>query len=426
VIQLQTLNYLIKTQDASLITLNGLDKSFFSSYPNEFNFIKSHLDTYGKVPDVYTVASKFPNFDIIEVNESPKYLLTELYNDKNTRNLASVFGDVKQLLMAGKVDEAMQRYLKASETMSTEAVHLEAVNILKDTKRYDSYLERSEDFKKFYVSTGFKELDDVIGGWDRREELATIIARPNVGKSWILLKVALAAAKQGLRVGLYSGEMSEDKVGYRLDTLAGGISNYKLIHGDRSVQNEYKKFIENELCKITGELLVITPAMIGGAAGVTALRAFIEKEKLDMLCIDQHSLLEDDRGARDPVQRASNISRDLKNLQVMKKIPFISVSQGNRGINETGTMGLENIAQSDRIGQDSTVVVGLDQKDGILTMKLLKSRDSENGKQLKYRLGFDTGSYEFIPNEDDATGGAQCEEVRQRYECDYDTGSEEF
>ena len=33
-----------------------------------------------------------------------------------------------------------------------------------------------------------------------------------------------------------------------------------------------------------------------------------------MLCIDQHSLLEDDRNARNPVEKASNISKDLKNL----------------------------------------------------------------------------------------------------------------
>ena len=54
--------------------------------------------------------------------------------------------------------------------------------------------------------------------------------------------------------------------------------------------------------------------MINGPAGVSALRAFIEKEKLDILFVDQHSLLEDDRKAKNPVDKAANISRDLKNL----------------------------------------------------------------------------------------------------------------
>ena len=41
--------------------------------------------------------------------------------------------------------------------------------------------------------------------------------------------------------------------------------------------------------------------------------------------MDQHSLLEDDKKGRTPVDRAANISKDLKNLQVMKKIPIIAV-----------------------------------------------------------------------------------------------------
>ena len=340
------------------------------------------------------------------------------------RKLASTFNRVKTLLNERKVDEAMALYLKASEDMS-ESMHMECIDILRDTTRYDAYIERSQDFAKYYVRTGFRELDDVIGGWDRQEELATIIARPNVGKSWILLKVAMAAAEQGLTVGLYSGEMSERKVGYRIDTLYGHLPNTALIHGNREIQNEYKNFLE-DLANVPGKIKVITPSMIGGTAGVTALRAFIDKEKLDILCIDQHSLLEDDRNARDPVTKAANISMDLKKLQVMKKIPIIAVSQANRAIGEDGKLGLENIAQSDRIGQDSTVVVGLDKKDNILSLHLLKSRDSVNNKTLKYMIDLNRGLIEFIPYENDMRNGEGSEELRERYEDTYEPGDDQF
>jgi len=424
-IQLQMLNYLLKTGDSSIIVLNNLDKTFFSDYQEHFDFINNHLNTYGKIPDQITFLSRFSDFDIVEVNESSKYLLDELYNDKNMRSLAKTFNQIKDLLNDKKVDEAMSLYMKASEEM-TQGIHLDSVDILRDTSRYDAYIERSEDFAKYYVKTGFKELDEIIGGWDRQEELATIIARPNVGKSWILLIVAIAAAKQGLTVGLYSGEMSERKVGYRVDTLVSHLSNTKLIHGNRDIQNEYKRFLDSLSEEIPGKIKVVTPTMLGGAAGVNALKAFIDKEKLDILCIDQHSLLEDDRHAKDPVTKASNISRDLKNLQVLKKIPIIAVSQGNRSINETGQLGLQNIAQSDRIGQDSTVVLGLDQKDGVLSVHLLKSRDSANGKILKYNVNFDKGTLVYIPSEDDAAGGKYCEDLNNRYEESHDIGEDEF
>ena len=320
---------------------------------------------------------------------------------------------MRELLNSNKVDEAMKVYLTASQD-AVKATHLDSIDIIHDTSRYDKYIDKCQDFDKFYIKTGFKELDALIGGWDRYEELATIAARPGVGKSWVALKVAIAAAEQGLNVGLYSGEMSELKVGYRADTLISHLSNGKIIHGNSEIQNEYKHFLDIISTKIPGHIRVLTPAMISGPAGVTALRAFIEKENLDMLVVDQHSLLEDDRRAKNPVEKAANISRDLKNLQVMKKIPIIAVSQQNRSSTEGG-VDTSHIAQSDRISQDSTIIIFLEKKDNIMTLNLTKSRDAINGKSLKYVVDLDKGLFEFMPSEEDALGGDGCDELANEY-----------
>ena len=396
-IQLQFLNYVLQKDDKNIITTNGLTEDYFSDYKEEFKFIKNHLDTYNKLPDLATFLSKFNHFEIVECNEDPRYLLQELYNDKNTRYMALTFNKIKELLEKGKVDDAMTLYKNSYDGISN-GVSLESVDITKDTSRYNDYVERLNDFNKYYISTGFKELDKIIGGWDREEELATIVARTNYGKSWILLKCAASAVEQGLRCGLYSGEMSERKVGYRFDTLVGHISNGGLIHGNDSIQNEYKRYIDNLPNRFSGSLKVLTPRMINGPAGVSALRAFIEKEKLDILFIDQHSLLEDDRHARTPVEKASNISRDLKNLQVMTHIPIISVSQQNRSSTENG-VDTTQIAQSDRIGQDSTIILFLEKNDQELKIHLVKSRDSENGKTLTYFVDFNNGYFTYIPDD---------------------------
>lgn len=425
-IQLQFLNKVLQSHDASLLVTNNLTQEYFSDYQEEFNFIQQHLRKYGTVPDEVTFLTKFPEFDIIKVEESDSYLIDALFEDRNKRMLARVFNKVRELLNIGKVEEAMNTYMAASSDV-VKATHLEAVDILSDTSRYDAYIERTEDYNKYYVKTGIKELDDIIGGWDRKEELALIAARTNVGKSWMLLKVAIAAAEQGLKVGLYSGEMSENKVGYRIDTLISHISNGKLIHGDASIQNDYKRYLENLSTKVSGSIKVLTPKMIGTTPGVTALRAFIEKEKLDMLCIDQHSLLEDDRGARDPVQKAANISKDLKTLQVLKQIPIISVSQLNRtAVNSEIGLDASHIAQSDRIAQDSTVILGLEKKDNVMTISLIKSRDSLVGAKLKYAIDLDKGLFMLIPNEEDATKGKSCEDLKKQFEAVESTGDDVF
>ena len=299
------------------------------------------------------------------------------------------------------MDKAVDLYQGASEEINT-SVALNTVDILKDTSRFDAYEERTTNFDKYYIRTGFPELDAILGGWDREEELAVIIARTNQGKSWINLKMALTAAEQGLNVGIYSGEMSERKVGYRIDTLLQHLPNSALIHGSISVRDDYKTYMDNLPTRLKGSIRVLTPKMINGSAGVNALRAFIEKDKLDILFIDQHSLLEDDRKAKNPVERASNISRDLKNLQVLKRIPIIAVSQQNRTKNEDAPDDIDTtqIAQSDRIGQDATVVIGItrDKKDNsLLTLHVVKSRDSVVGNKLTYKVDLNVGEFIYIP-----------------------------
>ena len=401
IIQLQFLNYLLDSKDTSIITLNNLDKRYFYDYPNEWLFIYNHLKEYNTIPDKETFLSKFPDFELVKVNEPASFLIEELFNDYKKSIIVKSFNSIADNINEGNLEKALDILKDSYENVAT-GIALQSVDILKDTSRYEDYVERTKDFNKYYIKTGFKELDDLIGGWDREEELATIIARSNTGKSWIIIKTAVAAVEQGLKVGLYSGEMSEKKVGYRFDTLFQHIANGSLVHGNKDVLEEYTKYIEELPNTFSGSLKVLTPKMINGPAGVNALRAFIEKENLDILLVDQHSLLEDDRKAKNPVEKAANISRDLKNLQVLKRIPIISVSQMNRTKNEDDSdlIDLVQIAQSDRIGQDSTIVLGIsrDKKDkDLMKLQIVKSRDTENGKVLSYIVNWNLGKFTFIP-----------------------------
>ena len=67
-IQLQFLNYLLSSGDSSLIFVNNLNKEFFSDYTEEYEYIVKHIKEYGNIPDTITFLTKFPKFDIIEVN----------------------------------------------------------------------------------------------------------------------------------------------------------------------------------------------------------------------------------------------------------------------------------------------------------------------------------------------------------------------
>ena len=172
-IQLQVLNKLLSSKDSSILLMNNITEEFFSDYVEEYRFICNHLNTYGSIPDTLTFLDSFPNFDIVEVQESFDYLIDRLYDDRNTRKLADIFNKVRELLMNGDIDSAMQLYTSSADVI-VKAKHIEAVDLLRDTERYDAYVERCDNFDKYYVKTGFKELDEIIGGWERQEEFTLV------------------------------------------------------------------------------------------------------------------------------------------------------------------------------------------------------------------------------------------------------------
>lgn len=413
--QLLILNKILETKDYSIISSNRLDASYFSDYNTEFNFIKSHYEKYGIVPDKIVFLDSFPEFDIVKVNEPNSFLLEQLFEESTGNYLAEQFNTVKRFLESGDVNKAKNIFNNVGEKLAKmrTASAISCTDLTTDFSRYDRYVERCANRDNYYISTGFPELDEAIGGIDRENEDMVIIARTGIGKSWTAIKMAVAASSQGLRVGFYSGEMSKDKVGYRFDTLFGHINNKSITRGDDKYQSEYKRYIGELKAHNCGPLFVLTPQDIGGAAKVSDLAGFIQEKQLDILFIDQYSLLEDVSGARAENEKIANISKAIKNLQVMAKIPIVSVSQQNRTKSETGEIDTTMVFGSDRIGQDSTVLIAIDKKeitvpdrkypDTVFTLNILKARDGASVSKLQYKVDLNNGYFNFIDENNNMT-----------------------
>lgn len=427
-VQLLILNKILHKKDFSIVILNNLDESYFPQYKAEFLFIKNHYDTYKVVPDLVTFLSYFNDFEVTEVNEPDTFLVEELLKDYNIHVLINGINTWKKNdLDSGSPEDPYDYFNNVLSKLKRGGV-MSCVDLFKNAQeRYLDYESRINSFNDHYVTTGFKELDEIIGGWDREEEYALVVARTNNGKSLITLKMAIAAAQAGLTVGIYSGEMSAKKVGYRADSLISHISSGYLNHGNSIVKNEYKKFIESAPNLMSGTIKVITPADVVGEVTVNVLETFIEREHLDMLVIDQVSLLSDARKGKTPVECMSNISKDIKLLQTRKRIPIIAVSQLNRSKNDDAsddTITTSMIAQSDRLDQDATCVIGIsrDKKDAnLLKLQVVKSRDGQVGNKLSYSCDFGRGIFTYIPEEKDNKSSSQdnLKEADDDYEARY-------
>ena len=101
----------------------------------------------------------------------------------------------------------------------------------------------------------------------------------------------------------------------------------------------------------------------------------------------------------------------------MERIPIIAVSQQNRN-DTSGGVDVSHIAQSDRISQDSTIVIFLEHKDDILTLNLAKARDAVNDRKIKYAADLDKGIFRYVPEENNALEGEGSAELAKEFEED--------
>lgn len=423
--QFQILNKVLQTKDLSVITLNNLDKSYFFDYTAEFTFILNHYRTYNVVPDRLTFKQTFPEFDITDVNEPDNFLLSKLSEEYNISVMATAYNTMANLMEKGDVDNAMKLAIDMQEKLKPVAA-LTATSLLKNTERYNNYLDMAANRSRYFISTGFKELDNILGGIDILNENMVISARTGVGKTWALITMATAALNAGKRVGFYSGEMSVDKVGYRFDTINGKMDNRRISRGDLSYKDTYQKYLGDlaELAskKPNADFLVITPNDIPGKPTVDALKAFIERYNIEILFIDQYSLLESTSPAKAEHEKVAFISKQIKQLQVQKQIPIISVAQMNRSgekDKETGKAKYQDTTQiglTDRIGQDATVVLMLSKEaatdedddddetptyDNVynFTFRIVKARDGGDNREVTYAWDLNTGEYNYIPSD---------------------------
>lgn len=404
-VQLQLINKILTTKDLSIIEKNGLDESYFTPYENEIKYIIEHERKYHTIPDAETFVAEFPDFSMFTVTESDSYLVSAIKEEKTYNDVVPVLQTAAELLKADANDAV--NYL-LSNLKQPKASSNTAVDIVHEAQsRLDKYLaKKNGEYKDFFITTGFPELDDAIHGFQRGEEFIVLFARTNQGKSWILTKMLAHAWQTGYNIGFISPEMSEDSVGYRFDTLCKHFDNQALNFGGEL--EDYEKYIE-ELKEKKNKFIVATPSEFDNNITVSKIKAFINANNLDFVGIDGMSYLRDERARKFDKREAelTHISEDLINLSRELNVPIIGVVQSNRdGVKlNNGELELENIRDADGIAYSATKVISIRQHfdDSSIQLAVKKNRNGRVGGKLIYHWVPEFGTFEYIPSEENKT-----------------------
>lgn len=210
-----------------------------------------------------------------------------------------------------------------------------------------------------------------------------------VHNTWCALAIATNCyLEAGLRVAIYSKEMTVPQMRRRVASLIAGLDDGELRTATLSPEDEGHYFDTlDELAAMEDAQqtsLVKKPSMmflsdkgVKGGSTPESLRARIERFEPDLLVVDGFYLMRDARsGKKDrDWKTVSNISADLKEMALEMNIGILGTTQANRSSDKDSKNvspdDLSGLAFADAIGQDADVVI-----------QIIKGKDPSTGKPV--------------------------------------------
>jgi len=270
--------------------------------------------------------------------------------------------------MAYKEDVGIDEVIDTSEKQvfdvaqsgtRTNFVHIK--DLLKDA--YERAERADKDEAYLGISTGFKDLDDLLGGF-QKSDLIILAARPSVGKTALALDMMRhAALVEGKTVAFFSLEMSKTQIMDRLLGMQSGIPFWEIRTGRLSD----KKFVK--LANTMGELAEGN-IYIDDQAGqhINALRTKARRlaleRGLDIIFVDYLQLMHGNSKESRTLE-VGEISQGLKNIAKELDIPVVGLSQLSRAIEQRQSRRpqLSDLRESGSIEQDADVVMFIDREE---------------------------------------------------------------
>lgn len=218
------------------------------------------------------------------------------------------------------------------------------------------------------VPTGFKLFDKLTSGL-RGGDLIILAARPSIGKTALALNMAVGAAKEGVKVAIFSLEMGIEDLTQRM-LCSEALVDLEAIRNGNMPDNQWGA-IATTMGRLDKYDIVIDDS---ASLNITELRAKARRQfrdinpkskdgKKGLIIVDYLQLMQPTRKNSENRQvEIAEISRGLKILAKDLGVPILALSQLSRQVeNRKGKRPqLSDLRESGAIEQDADIVMFLD------------------------------------------------------------------
>jgi replicative DNA helicase len=303
------------------------------------------------------------------INNTPTSLHAEVYGRiveraAIRRRILEAASDIARLANAEDAD--IHEVIDRSEaTLFAVTSRRKKKDLIPIRQALSEYFERVEYLyenrdESLGIPTGFNDLDKLLGGL-QKSDLVILAARPGMGKTSLILNMAMNASRIGnARVAVFTLEMSNEQLVQRLMSSETGINTQRLRLGQLD-DREWGLFVQasgtlGNLTIFLDDTPAISPIQMRGKC-----RQLYREYGLDLVIVDYLQLMSMGTGRynENRVQEVSAISRHLKELARELNVPVIAASQLSRAVEQRGDKRpvLSDLRESGCLAGDTLVLL---------------------------------------------------------------------
>lgn len=312
--------------------------------------------------------------------------------------------------------EAMMKSVGLLQTCSFDEISTEINNALKLGSDNNFGYDYLADFEARFVpkhrkpvSTGWSDIDNIVGGGLGKNELGVVIAPTGAGKSMVLVHLGAEALREGKTVVHYTLELQETVIANRYDSCITGYPLDEIIN--------FKEEVYEEIKDIEGSLIIKEyPTKSASTNTIKAHLSRLIKRGINpgMVIIDYGDLLKPVVVRKEKRNELESIYEEMRGISAEFQCPVWTASQTNRSGLSAEVITMEQISEAfnkcfvaDFIFSVSRTIEDKQNNQGKLF--IAKNRNGPDG--MVYNIFMDTSNVNIkilpkIPNQNNTNNPA--------------------
>lgn len=379
---LKLLGSIIET--GSVHTLRELSVELFLDEEVElYDYMRRHYRRYGQIPAIATVEEEL-GIQIPRIDETAEFYIHRVHDRRLYNQIKDQYNDLKTCLRDYNMEAAKEVIAEMGAATRIARSSNDIRNLgeaMQDVMAEYAYAHANPGLSG--VPTGWGHYDMATGG-HQPGDLVTLVARPCIGKTYVLLHMARMAWHFGYNVLVVTMEMTIEQITRRIAAMQAGINPDYIRKGTLSTY-AYRRLTRCiEGLRGCERFRLFSGGMKKRTSDVELL---IQEYRPDIVFVDGVYLMQpESKRPMQKIERVSEVFDSLKQMTLAHNIPAVVTTQFNRQAGKKGKEGsLENIAFTDAISTHSSLVLSLmegmapHQSDQRI-LRFLKGREGEAGE----------------------------------------------